>query len=412
MITITGLTKRYRDRAAVDDLSFTVAAGRVTGFVGPNGAGKSTTMRMMVGLTRPDHGQVRYDGTPYAELERPARTVGAVLDAQAMHPGRTARNHLRAMAALNGITTTRADEVLAEVGLETAANQRAKGFSLGMRQRLALAGALLGRPSVLLLDEPSNGLDPDGIRWLRNHLSAFAQQGGTVFVSSHLIGELAMFADDLVVVGAGRLIAAEPLESITARSEVAVIVASPQAAVLADLLVGRGLLVEPSGDRLLIRGTDRVEVAQLALDHGAKLIDATTRLDLHHLDVENAMIGHPFEVVAAQGSDDREWGTPISNFPLRSEVGDPPAVIVIGYAGADLTGFREDLLTLYRKTGLGWQPANLDCGTDGLGAAIYPILRFPQDDLIAIPICQTGTFALADENLQPWSEIYLPLISR
>jgi len=141
-------------------------------------------------------------------------------------------------------------------------------------------------------------------------------------------------------------------------------------------------------------------------------LDATTRLDLHHLDVENAMIGHPFEVVAAQGSDDREWGTPISNFPLRSEVGDPPAVIVIGYAGADLTGFREDLLTLYRKTGLGWQPANLDCGTDGLGAAIYPILRFPQDDLIAIPICQTGTFALADENLQPWSEIYLPLISR
>ncbi len=218
MITVTGLTKHYGDRVAVDDLGFDLAAGRITGFVGPNGAGKSTTMRMMVGLTRPDRGAVRYDGVPYSDLPHPARTVGSVLDARCMHPGRTARNHLRATAALSGIPSRRVDEVLAEVGLETVADDRASGFSLGMRQRLALATALLGEPRVLLLDEPSNGLDPDGIRWLRNHLRSFADAGGTVFVSSHLIAELARFADDLVVVGAGRLIAAETVESLTSRT--------------------------------------------------------------------------------------------------------------------------------------------------------------------------------------------------
>jgi ABC-2 type transport system ATP-binding protein len=218
MITVTGLTKHYGDRVAVDDLGFDLAAGRVTGFVGPNGAGKSTTMRMMVGLTRPHRGEVRYDGVRYGDLSNPARMVGSVLDARCMHPGRTARNHLRATAALSDIPSRRVEEVLAEVGLETVADDRAGGFSLGMRQRLALATALLGEPRVLLLDEPSNGLDPDGIRWLRNHLRAFADAGGTVFVSSHLIAELARFADDLVVVGAGRLIAAETVESVTSRT--------------------------------------------------------------------------------------------------------------------------------------------------------------------------------------------------
>jgi ABC-2 type transport system ATP-binding protein len=218
MITVTGLTKHYGDRVAVDDLGFDLAAGRVTGFVGPNGAGKSTTMRMMVGLTRPDRGEIRYDGVRYHDLEHPARVVGSVLDARSMHPGRTARDHLRATAALSDIPGRRVDDVLAGVGLESAADQRAGGFSLGMRQRLALAGALLGDPQVLLLDEPSNGLDPDGIRWLRNHLRSFADDGGTVFVSSHLIAELARFADDLVVVGAGRLIAAETVESLTTRT--------------------------------------------------------------------------------------------------------------------------------------------------------------------------------------------------
>jgi ABC-2 type transport system ATP-binding protein len=218
MITVAELTKRYGDRVAVDDLSFDLAAGRVTGFVGPNGAGKSTTMRMMVGLTRPDRGEVRYDGVRYGDLEHPARVVGSVLDARCMHPGRTARNHLRATAAMSGIPTRRVEEVLAGVGLESVADDRAGGFSLGMRQRLALATALLGDPRILLLDEPSNGLDPDGIRWMRNHLRSFADAGGTVFVSSHLIAELARFADDLVVVGAGRLIAAETVESVTSRT--------------------------------------------------------------------------------------------------------------------------------------------------------------------------------------------------
>jgi ABC-2 type transport system ATP-binding protein len=217
MITVSALTKHYGNRVVVDDMTFDIPAGRVTGFVGPNGAGKSTTMRMMVGLTRPDHGDVRYHGVSYTQLLRPAHIVGSVLDARCMHPGRTARNHLRALAALSAVPTRRVDEVLGEVGLERAADQRAGGFSLGMRQRLALAGALLAEPEVLLLDEPSNGLDPDGIRWLRNSLTAFATNGGTVFLSTHLIGELEKFADDLVVIGGGRLLATESVADTLAR---------------------------------------------------------------------------------------------------------------------------------------------------------------------------------------------------
>jgi ABC-2 type transport system ATP-binding protein len=275
MITVAGITKQYGKRTAVDDLTFEVTAGRVTGFVGPNGAGKSTTMRMMVGLTRPDHGEVRYDGTAYPDLRHPALVVGSVLDARCMHPGRTARHHLRATAAVSGLPTSRADAVLAEVGLETAANQRAGGFSLGMRQRLALAGALLGQPEVLLLDEPSNGLDPDGIRWLRNYLRGFADQGGTVFVSSHLISELALFADDLVVVGAGRLLAAETLEAVTARSEVTVTAVTPHPADLAARLAAHGLTSETVGDRLHIPGTTTATVSQIAFDHGIRLVELT-----------------------------------------------------------------------------------------------------------------------------------------
>ena len=273
MITLSGLTKRYGERTAVDDLSFTVAPGRVTGFVGPNGAGKSTTMRMMVGLTRPDAGEVRYDGVRYTDLQHPARLVGAVLDARCMHPGRTARNHLRSMAAMSGIPADRVEQVLADVGLESAVDQRAGGVSLGMRQRLALAGALLGDPQVLLLDEPSNGLDPDGIRWLRNHLSDFAERGGTVFVSSHLIGELSLFADDLVVVGAGKLLAAETVEAITARQAVTVVVETPQPADLVRVLAAHDVTVEAAGDRLVVRGTTKAAVSQLAFEHGIRLVE-------------------------------------------------------------------------------------------------------------------------------------------
>jgi ABC-2 type transport system ATP-binding protein len=273
MITVTALTKRYGTSLAVDDMTFAVAAGRVTGFVGPNGAGKSTTMRMMVGLTRPNHGDVRYSGVHYRDLEDPARTVGAVLDARCMHPGRTARNHLRATAALSGIPSRRVDEVLAEVGLEAAADKRAGKFSLGMRQRLALASALLGEPPVLLLDEPSNGLDPDGIRWLREYLKAYARRGGTVFVSSHLISELSMFADDLIVIGAGRLLAAESVTAITGRHDVAVLAETLQPVELEALLAAHGLVVESLADRLVVRGTTRDVVSQIAFDNSIRLLE-------------------------------------------------------------------------------------------------------------------------------------------
>ena len=273
MISVNGLTKHYGDRTAGDDLTFTAAAGRVTGFVGPNGAGKSTTMRMMVGLTRPDAGEVRYDGVRYADLRHPARLVGAVLDPRCMHPGHTARNHLRAMAATSDIPVARVDQVLADVGLESAAGQRTGGFSLGMRQRLALAGALLGDPQVLLLDEPSNGLDPDGIRWLRTHLTDFARRGGSVFVSSHLIGELAMFADDLVVVGGGKLLAAETVAAIAARQAPTVVAETTQHAELAAVLTGPGLCVHVEGDRLVIRGASKAAVSQLAFEQGIQLVE-------------------------------------------------------------------------------------------------------------------------------------------
>jgi ABC-2 type transport system ATP-binding protein len=275
MITVSGLTKHYGDRVVVDDMSFDVAAGRVTGFVGPNGAGKSTTMRMMVGLTRPDRGNVSYRGVSYTRLLRPARVVGAVLDARSMHPGRTARNHLRAIAALSNIAPTRIDEVLNEVGLVAAADQRAGSFSLGMRQRLALAGALLGEPEVLLLDEPSNGLDPDGIRWLRTSLRNFADLGGTVFVSSHLISELEMFADDLVVVGGGKLLTAEPVAATLARGDTTVVVHTADAAELARLLEHDQVAVEIDGDWLTVRNTTTAHVSQVAFDNRIRVVEIT-----------------------------------------------------------------------------------------------------------------------------------------
>jgi ABC-2 type transport system ATP-binding protein len=296
VIKISGITKKYGDRVAVDCMDFAVAAGTVTGFVGPNGAGKSTTMRMMVGLTRPDAGEVRYAGVNYTDLLHPARVVGSVLDARVMHPGRSARNHLRAMAAVSGIAATRVDEVLETVGLETVASQRAGGFSLGMRQRLALAGALLGDPDVLLLDEPANGLDPDGIRWLRSYLRDFANRGGTVFVSSHLIGELAMFVDDLVVIGGGKLLAAQSLHDITARNEVQVVVETPQPNDLVALLSVNDITVETVGHQLMIRGATRASISALAFDNRIQLTELTetsrsledTLLDMTSASVEFA----------------------------------------------------------------------------------------------------------------------------
>ena len=298
MITVTSLTKRYRSRIAVDDLSFDVASGRVTGFVGPNGAGKSTTMRMMVGLTRPDSGDTTYRGVRYSDMRHPARVVGTVLDARSMHPGRTARNHLAATAALASLPTRRVGEVLAEVGLESAADQRTGGFSLGMRQRLALAGALLGEPEVLLLDEPSTGLDPDGIRWLRNSHSAFADNGGTVFVSSHLIAELAMFADDLIVVGAGKLLAAEPVGTTLARGEATVTVHTSQPAEFAHLLERHGIDGTLAGGQLSVRGTTTAAVSQIAFDNRIQIIEINeTRRSLEEILLD--MTGASAEFAAA-----------------------------------------------------------------------------------------------------------------
>ncbi len=219
MIEARGLVKRYGPTTAVDNLSFDVRPGTVTGFLGPNGAGKSTTMRMIIGLDRPDAGLVKVGGKSYRDLRSPLREVGALLEAKAFHPGRTARGHLTALAASNSIPKRRVDDVLGITGLERAAGQRAGKFSLGMAQRLGIAAALLGDPAVLLLDEPVNGLDPDGIRWIRNLLKNLAADGRTVLVSSHLISEVAQTADRLIVVGRGRLLAQTTVAELSARGK-------------------------------------------------------------------------------------------------------------------------------------------------------------------------------------------------
>ena len=218
MIEAVGLTKRYGDKTAVYNLSFQVRPGAVTGFLGPNGSGKSTTMRMILGLDNPTAGQVTIGGHPYPKLPNAPRHVGALLDAKAVHGGRSARNHLLSLAQLSGIPARRVDEGLGVVGLQEVARKRSKGFSLGMGQRLGIAAALLGDPQVLLLDEPVNGLDPEGIRWIRNLLKNLAAQGRTVLVSSHLISEVAQTADHLIVVGQGRLLAQTTVAELSARS--------------------------------------------------------------------------------------------------------------------------------------------------------------------------------------------------
>jgi ABC-2 type transport system ATP-binding protein len=217
MIEARGLVKRYGPTTAVDDLSFDVRPGTVTGFLGPNGAGKSTTMRMILGLDRPDAGTATINGQRYRDLRWPLREVGALLEAKAFHPGRTARAHLAALAASNDIPRWRVDEVLAMTGMEKAAGRRAGKFSLGMSQRLGIAAALLGDPAVLLLDEPVNGLDPEGIRWIRNLLKNLAARGRTVLISSHLISEIAQTADQLIVIGQGRLLAQTTVAELSSR---------------------------------------------------------------------------------------------------------------------------------------------------------------------------------------------------
>ncbi|MVU77655.1 ATP-binding cassette domain-containing protein [Nocardia sp. ET3-3] len=276
MIQARGLGKRYGDVPAVDNLSFDVRPGVVTGFLGPNGAGKSTTMRLMLGL---DHGSGRtlFDGQTYAELADPLRSVGVMLDARAVHPKRTAIGHLRMIAAGAGIHEDRVDAVLGMVGLADVAGKRAGGFSLGMQQRLGLAAALLGDPATLILDEPANGLDPEGVRWLRELLKGLARQGRTVFVSSHLLNEMAHLADSLIVIGAGRLLAAESVAEFVGRNSAARIVARtdrPEA--LAEMLSRNGFQVRVEADgAVVIEGDDRQRVAVLAMQAGLLVTELT-----------------------------------------------------------------------------------------------------------------------------------------
>ncbi len=269
VITIEGLTKRFGEVVAVDDLSFEVDQGTVVGFLGPNGAGKTTTLRMLLGLVTPTSGTARIDGKPYRALADPIRHVGAVLEASSFHPGRSARNHLRVVATAAGLPLTRADAVLDQVGLTHAVRRRVGGFSLGMRQRLGLATALLGDPRVLILDEPANGLDPEGVHWLRGLLRHLADQGRTVLVSSHVLAEVAQTVDQVVIVAGGRLVTQSTLAALTARTEQLVRVRTPQAQALRTQLTAQGIQVDPDGgDQLVAVGTTTEAVGRAAAAAG------------------------------------------------------------------------------------------------------------------------------------------------
>ena len=277
MIRADQLTKRYGTTTAVDDLSFSIQPGQVTGFLGPNGAGKTTTMRMIMGLDAPTSGTVTVAGKAYRDLPAPLTEVGALLDAKALHGGRTARNHLRVLAASNGLPASRVDEVLRVVGLTEVADRRAGGFSLGMGQRLGIAGALLGDPEVLIFDEPVNGLDPEGILWVRTFMRTLAAEGRTVLVSSHLMSEMALTADHLIVIGRGRMIAASSVKDfVDASSGQSVLVRSRDDAALGTALTDAGATVAaaPAGG-LEITGVDTAFVGDLAFNSGIALLELT-----------------------------------------------------------------------------------------------------------------------------------------
>ncbi|MFF4473220.1 ABC transporter ATP-binding protein [Streptomyces sp. NPDC001599] len=275
MIELEGLTKRYGEKVAVNNLSFTVRPGIITGFLGPNGAGKSTTMRMVLGLDRPTAGDVRIDGKHYDQLKDPLTYIGALLEAKAWHGGRSAYNHLLCLAQSNGIPASRVREVLDTVGLSAVARKKTKGFSLGMGQRLGIAGALLGDPRILMFDEPVNGLDPEGIHWIRNLMKTLASQGRTVFVSSHLMSEMALTADHLVVIGQGRLLADTSMaEFIAENSRSYVRIRTPQREQLLDALHAAGVAVVESGEGVLEVDGDKSEtVGELAARHQVVLYE-------------------------------------------------------------------------------------------------------------------------------------------
>jgi ABC-2 type transport system ATP-binding protein len=295
MIEVRNLTKRYGSTTAVDDLSFDVPPGVVTGFLGPNGAGKSTTMRMILGLDRPTSGTALVHGRPYARATAPMREVGALIDAKDVNGGRSARSHLLSLAQSNGLPAARVDEVLAMVGLQAVAKRRIKGFSLGMSQRLGIAAAMLGDPQVLLFDEPVNGLDPEGILWIRNFMKALARENRTVLVSSHLMSEMAQTAEHLVVIGRGRLIADVSTDEFIARSSGnAVRVRSPQIDELGEALVTRGWDTRRVEGYVEVRGATCAEVGDLA---------ATNGITIHELFEDRASLEEAFMELTRESVD-------------------------------------------------------------------------------------------------------------
>ena len=302
MIQLTGLTKVFGRKRAVDDLTCAVEPGFVTGFLGPNGAGKSTTMRMIVGLDRPTSGTATVLGKTYRELKHPLRSVGALLDARQVHPNRTARAHLRWLAASNKLPKARVDEVLNIVGLTEVAGKQAGTYSLGMSQRLGIAVALLGDPEVLLFDEPVNGLDPEGIRWIRTLMRDLASEGRTVLVSSHLLAEMANTADRLLVIGRGQLISSSTMaEFLTSSGSDTIRVRSPQLDRLQELLTERDAPVQLSDGVLLVRGVSAEQVGELAAGHG---------IVLHELAAQQASLEEAYMRLTDDAVDYRAVGAP------------------------------------------------------------------------------------------------------
>ena len=300
MIDVRSVVKRYGDRTAVDDLSFTVQPGVVTGFLGPNGAGKSTTMRMVVGLDRPTSGEVLVGGRAYRDSRAPLQEVGALLEARAVHPGRSARDSLLSLAVTHGIPARRVDEVLALVGLADVARKRTGSFSLGMGQRLGIAGALLGDPQTVLLDEPVNGLDPEGVRWIRGLLRSLADEGRTVLVSSHLMSEMALTASHLVVIGRGRLIDDVPVEEFTARAaDDRVLVRTSDPSRLAAALAADGVAVSGAeGQALTVTGLTAERIGDLAFRAGVPVHELTP----HSVSLEDAFMALTGDAVEHAGS--------------------------------------------------------------------------------------------------------------
>jgi ABC-2 type transport system ATP-binding protein len=309
VIEIRGLTKRFGSTLAVDGLSFEVEQGTVAGFLGPNGAGKTTTLRALLGLIEPDQGWLRVHGRRYQDLPEPTRQVGALLESASFHPARTARNHLRVLAAVEGLPDRRVDEVLALVGLGEVGRKKVKGYSLGMRQRLGLAAALLGDPKVLVLDEPANGLDPEGIRWLRGFLRYFADHGGTALISSHALAEVAQTVDHVVIIGRGRKLADAPLAELTARPAGSVRVRSPQADRLQAALGRDEVAVERGAEDglLLVSGMTAAAVGELAAREGLvlhELVAERSTLEQIFFELTEQETAHPTAPVPEAPAED------------------------------------------------------------------------------------------------------------